>query len=145
MLILNWFVYFLLLIQQTATPRGTATPKQPSPQTDKPHIEKPQIEKVPAAKPVPIKAPQSSVDTVQNVEKVTESITVEAADPSSKPVEIIAPAEIVTTTETVETVTSIEAQENKTDSITSESETVSNVDTDTTKLSEPENSEMTGR
>lgn len=100
---------------------------------------------MPAAKPVPIEAPQSSNDTVQSVEKVTESITIEAVEPSSQPVEIAAPAKIVTTTETVETVTSIETQENKADSITSESETVSNVDTDTTKLSEPENSEMTGK
>lgn len=102
-----------------------------------------------AAKPVPIETPpQGSIDTVQqqSVEKVIDSIiaaAVEAVEPTSNAVEqLITPVEIVTTTETV---TSIETQENKTDLITSESETVSNIDTDTTKLSEPENNEMTSK
>lgn len=126
------FYFFFSLAQQTATPRGATTPKQPSPQT----------ESVPAIKIVPIKAPpQSSVDTVKSVEKSSELITIQAVEPTSNPVEILTPAEIVTITETV---TSVETHENKTDSFTSESETVSNVDTETIKLSEPENSEMTG-
>lgn len=100
---------------------------------------------MPAAKPVPIEKPQSTtVDTVQSVETSSELNTVQVAEPTSNPFETAASAEIITTTET--TVTSTETHENKNDSITtSESETVSNTETDTTKLSEPENSEMTGK
>lgn len=102
---------------------------------------------MPAAKPpVPIVAPRSaSVETVQTAEKSSELNAVQSvAESTSNPVETVASAEIVTTTET--TVTNTETHENKTDSITtSESETVSNAENDTTKLSEPENSEMTGK
>lgn len=122
--------------EQTATPRGAATPKQPSPPT----------ESVPAAKPVPIEAPHSStVNTVQTVENTSELNAVQTPEATSNPIETVAAAEIVTITETTVTSTN-ETHDNKTDSITiSESETVSSVDNDTTKLSEPENSEMTGK
>lgn len=83
--------------------------------------------------------PQNSVEIVQTVEKVIE--------PISEPVIASNTLETITTTEItgpIETVQTIETHEIKTE-ITSESETVSNVESvDNNKLSEPENNEMTG-
>lgn len=75
---------------------------------------------------------------------VNDLINVQAvAEPTSDPIEMATSGESVTiATETP--IPNNDTFESKTDSITSESETISNADTDTTKLSEPENSEMTG-
>lgn len=91
--------------------------------------------------------PQNSVEIVQTVEKVIE--------PNSEPVIESNTLETVTTTTTItttevtglsETVQTTETHEIKTE-ITPEVETVPNVEStvDHTKLSEPENNEMTGK
>lgn len=128
---------FSFIEKASTTPRGGATPKLPSPQTE--HA---------ITKPVPIEIPQNSVDEVKIVGKVEQVI--EPIDNQVNAIESNTVETVTTTTEVTEssgdTVQIIQTHEIKTE-ITSESEAAPSVDsTDQNKLSEPEmSSEMTGK
>lgn len=116
-----------------ATPRGGATPKQiPSPHSEIINLTT-----------VPNDTPQNSVEIVQTVEHVSEPATGDVKIIETKTViETVTPTEGSDVGATVQT---IETNEIKSE-ITTEPEPVTNVEIiDNTKLSEPENNEMTGK
>lgn len=102
--------------------------------------------------PIETPPPQNSVEIVQTAEQVNEPIVlIDSIVQPENTIEIETVETTVTTTEVSnaseadEIVQTTETHEIKTE-ITSETESVSNVEThiDNTKLSEPENNEMTG-
>lgn len=108
------------------TPRGGATPKLPSPQTE-------------SAKTVPIETPQIPVEVVQTVEAVSEPIATQVNTIETTTIETVTKVDVTGENENMET---IETHEITTE-VASKPETVES--TDPTKLSEPENNEMTGK
>lgn len=115
---------------QAATPRGGATPKQiPSPRSESVNLIT-----------VPNDTPQNSVEIVQTVEQVSKPTIADAKIVETKTIETVTTTEVSDVGATIQT---IETHEIKSE-ITPEPESVVE-NTDSNKLSEPENNEMTGK